>query len=208
MTKRELAYKIIHSLEGGKFNISESRYDIRYVMGYISQAYTYLIKKAFFDSKRYSDRYDGLPEEFISVFEDVDVKKNESRGIYYSDVPGTVISIYEDRGIKSISWMKDDEHFIRVSSGAAGVWGALESNLLGGKIGYWLEGKKIVYKNMNNIDPSNTTVLVRMLSGIELFDDNDTIPMPSDYEYEITMMVKDLLREKKTVEEDIVNDNA
>lgn len=208
MTKKELAYKIIHSLEGGKFKVSESRYDVRYVMRFIEDAYGYMIKNSFFDGKRYSDRYDTIPEEFISTFEDVDIKKNDNRDVYYSKLPGRIISIYEDRGLKSISWMQDDKPFIRVSPGSSGAWGSLESSALHGNIGYWVEGNNIIYKNMDNVDTDKDKVLVRMLSGIETLKDDDTIPMPIDYEYEITMMVKDLLQGKKTVEEDTTNDNA
>jgi hypothetical protein len=206
MTKRELARIVIDKLTGGNITNPDNKYDERYIMRLADSAIAYIIKTTFWKTRQESSY--ALPEEFVTIFENHPIKHNESRDIYYSDIPGSIISLPDNRGIEIYPMMDDATVFIHEPFGAFGAWNELPGHRLGDKKAYWLEGRIIRYRNLPLAYRKKTSVvLVKMLASLTGLDFDDRINMPDDMEFELIDLIVQFYREKKNTPEDAVNDN-
>lgn len=208
LTKRQIANQVIHLKSGGSNTGERDRYNIRYIMSFIEPAINYLIQKHFF-LWRNEDSY-SVVDEFCTTYNDVPVKFDTVRKLYYSDLPGSLISIPDDRGLRQISYMEGEDggasHMIRIPSGGTGAWNELEATDLMGQKGYWPEPGKVFYKNLPYELKTDGKVLIKMIVAVPDLGEDDIIPMPGSMELELIETVRRLLDEKNQPE-GIVNDN-
>lgn len=205
LTKEKIARQVIHLNSGGAITGERNRFDVRYIMSFIEPALNYLIQKYFFTSRN-EDSYQ-IPDEFITSFYEVPILLDNSRKLYYSDLPGSIISLPDDRGLRHVSPMEDEtDQFIRMPAGATGAWSKLEACDLEGEKGYWLEGRKIYYHNLPYQFKTDGVLLIKMIQSVNDLEEDEDIPMPGSMELELIETVRRLLMEKNQPE-GVVNDN-
>lgn len=181
ITKAILGEKIQRRIMGGDVPNSID-VDIRDVYLEMETVYSYIVEKSL---NLYGEDIQG---EFITVYEDVAITKNENRDRFYSQLPAQLISVRSTRnisGLRQVSPMKSEyDAFIPMKSGDATIYKGLEAgNLLGG-VGFWLEGDKIIYENMPSYW-NGKTVLVKMISSIYSLPEDAYIPIPAALELEM-----------------------
>ncbi len=204
ITKEIMGEKILRRIAGGDVS-SSIDVDIRDVYLEMETVYCYVVEK-------YLNLYgEDIQGEFITVYEDVPVIKNENRNRLYSQLPAQLISIRSTRnlsGLRQVSGMKDEyTAFIPMKSGDATVFYGLEaSNLLGG-VGYWLEGDKIIYENIPAYWEGKT-VLVKMISSIYSLPEDAYVPIPAALELEMEDAIYSRIMGMKQTPEDNIADRT
>lgn len=180
LTKSIWAEKIQRRIEGG--DISIPKVDKRDIYLAMEPARNQLIQKYL------NINPNDIPSEFVTTYENVMVLKDAARERFYSTLPAQLISVSikgkfsNTIGLRQISGMKDEyDVFIPMNSGDAGVFSGLEASGLGGKVGYWLEGSKVVYENMPYYF-ENKGVLIKMVSSVYSLGDDDYFPLPAGLE--------------------------
>lgn len=206
ITKKQLADEVIHILEGGNHNRNDSRYNRPYVYKYLDQALSFMIVKNFFQGRNMGEY--NLPEEFITDSYK-ELKQNTKRDLVYIYLPNRLVSLPNDRGLVSISWKQGEGDFkiVRVKNESHGAWNLLESATLINKVGYWLEGTKIYFKNIDE-NLVGKEVLVKHLLSLDHFDEDEELPIPGDYEAEMIQQVVNTLLMKDQQRQDLTTDNV
>jgi len=188
ITKRILGEKILRRINGGD-PATSSNVDIRDIYLSIEPARNSLIQKLLNSTQT------DISSEFESVYENIPVLLDTNRERFYSTLPAQLISLNikgnanNSIGVRQISGMKDEyDVFIPMNSNDTGVFFGLEAQGLHGKIGFWVENKKVIYENMPYYW-ENKTVLIKMISSIYDLDLDDFIPIPAGVEEELEQLV-------------------
>ena len=206
MTKKELAYQVVHTLSGGNITDTAEKYDERYIMQLSDLAVPFLVKMGYYQERK-RDSY-TIPPEFVKSYKDVPIKVDVDRDIYYSELPGVIISILSDKGVKIYPMQDMNSPFIQVKEGAAGAWGNLEAftTMQADEQLFWIEGKRAYYKDLKYYY-INKTVLISMTASVSGQSDSDQLAIPEDMEFDLVKLVVDWYSGKRTIPEDAVNDN-
>lgn len=201
ITKSIIAEKLLRKLFGGDYPTSRT-IDPRDIYLEAETAYAYVVQKYI------NITGDDISSEFITTYEDVPVLKNTNRNRLYSILPAQLISLNNGGGLRQVSGVKDEgDVFIQMRSGDEGIFYGLEANSLGGKTGYWLEGDRIIYKNLPAYYEGKT-VLVKMISSIYSLPEDEFIPIPAGVETEFEDLVYTRLLPQKQTPKDKINDNT
>lgn len=162
-----------------------------------------LIENSMFKDKD-SNGYDVLGD-FVSVHKNVEVKTDTDTDERYSLLPAPIISLKQDRGLVRVSEMKSSENaFAIVGNSSHDVFSILDVHYLNKKTEVYLEGNRLVYRNLGT---SVNKVLVKMVSGITALDGDDPIAVPASLEADLIAMVVDILRPSAMTPQDKTNDN-
>lgn len=206
ITKKILAEKILRKIYGGDYAPSASvkKQDVYLEMEAARNA---LIQKLLNQSQN------DIASEFETTYENVPVLKNENRDRFYSVLPAQLISLVIKNnssngiGVRQISGMRDEyDIFIPTNSNDSGVFYGLEAGGLSGKIGYWVEGDKVIYENLPYYWEGKT-VLIKMISSIYSLDEDDFIPIPAGEELNLEDLVFQRMTGIKAVPNDKIADN-
>ena len=203
-TKAIIGERILRRVYGGDIPAS-APVDIRDTYQEIENVWNYLIEK-------YLNLYgEDVQGEFISVYEDVEVLKNEKRDRLYAKLPAQLTSVRSTRnisGLRQISLLKDEYNvFIPMKTGDAATFSGLEAGSIGGRVAYWLEGSNIIFENM----PSGFCgkhLLVKMISAIEDLDPDEQLMIPASVVAELEEEVFRRITGMRQVEEDKIPDNV
>ncbi len=185
ITKRILGEKILRRINGGDVDPTRD-VDPRDVYLEAETCLSYLIEK-------YLNMYgEDIQGEFISVFEAVPLIKNTVRNRFYAILPAQLISVRSTRnisGLRQVSGSQDEyDVFIPMKTGDAAIFYGLEASSIGFKIGYWLEGDKIIFENMSP-EFEGKTVMVKMISSIYSTPEDDFIAIPASMELELEDLI-------------------
>lgn len=185
ITKRILGEKILRRINGGDIDPTRD-VDPRDVYLEAEAARNYLIEK-------YLNLYgEDIQGEFISVYEAVPLLKNTVRNRFYATLPAQLISVRSTRnisGLRQVSGSQDEyDVFIPMKTGDAGTFYGLEASNIGFKIGYWIEGDKIIFENMTP-EFAGKTVMVKMISSIYSLGEDEYIPIPASVELELEDLI-------------------
>lgn len=201
ISKVVLAEKILRRIYGGDYSPSAS----------VKKQDVYLEMEAARNSiiqNLLNKSYNDISSEFETTYEDVLVLKNVNRERFYSILPAQLISLVIKNnssngvGVRQISGMKDEyDVFIPMNSNDTGVFYGLEAGMLGGKIGYWVEGDKVFYENLPYYWEGKT-VLIKMISSIYSLDEDDFIPIPAGEELNLEDLVYQRMMGMKSAPED------
>jgi hypothetical protein len=200
ITKRIFAEQVLRLINGGDYPTSNP-IDERDVYLYGEQCLNYLLEK-------HLNLYgDDISSEFISTYEAVPILRNTVRNKLYSELPSQLVSLKGGRGLRQISTSQDEENvFIPINSGDDGVYRGLEASNLGGQIGYWLEGSKVLYKNMPDYFEGKT-VMIKMISSLSSIDEDERIMIPASVEKEFIDMVVAMMKGARFTPKDEIADN-
>ncbi len=120
-----------------------------------------------------------LPDQFISTYEDVEVKKNVNRNLKYIDFPATPVNLLENMGVNGVYAMEGSVDF-KYTKNRFKLNGYEE--YIGKSTFYWIEGKRVFFYNLS---PSVESVLVMMITSISDLNDDDEAPIPMGAEEDV-----------------------
>lgn len=152
----------------------ESSIDERELMLAIHQSLGTLVRLRFFEAKNTeSQEVDGAI--YYSVDENPVLKKGKK---YYINMPSTSISLPFGVDIKRVG-TEEGRGFIPAPNGFNDLHSGLLSSSLEGRIGYYKEGAKLIFINMNSLNNPESVDLVLALPFDSLEEDEE-INIPSD----------------------------
>ncbi len=208
MTKYSLSEQV-----KGILNSSGRDSDLDYqdLMQYIGQTLAYFVEANLFKNIKGGDtEVDG---QFIYAFPDIAVKYNSGMNLYYSELPSSYIGLPNGMGVALVCLpQSQDLPFVQVSQN---FLSASKGNLISdleGQYGYWIEGfnkslpttgGKIYYTNFGVNVP--TTVLVKLIAGVDNIGENDYLSIPSDIQKLIVDAVVERFMNQPPA--DVINDN-
>jgi|TARA_R100001509_G_scaffold148944_1_gene107080 hypothetical protein len=203
-TKKQLAEQIIRILNSGDVT-NDNSIDPRELLLAIEQERDRLVRLRLFESMNQGEG--GIPGDVVSTFDNITIKKDTTKDLLYSSLPGRVMSLPKDMGILHVSYTKDQYNaFIRMPNGSLSLYNGLLSSAIGGRGGYWLEGDRIYY-NSSVDDCCGNTVIIKMVMNSGDVDPNDIFPIPSDLESEVIRNIIQLYSPMKAAPNDEQNDN-
>lgn len=162
-----------------------------------------MIEAAMFKTKD-GNGYD-LNGEFISTYNNVEVKDDSDTGEQYSDLPAPLISLKNNRGLHRVSEMKNIyDAFSLVPNGSNDIFSILDVHYLNKKTEVYVQGDRIYYRNLR---PTVDKVLIKMVAGISALALDEPIPVPAIMEEEFIQRVSNMLTEQKVTPQDKTNDS-
>jgi len=190
---------IYQRINGGRLgtDINVYRIDIK---EYLPVAINAVIKEnQLLNIRLKRDEEELLPDQYISTFEDVEVKYDEKRDIKYIEFPKTPI-IDSGRAI-FIMPMQGEEDFNYIVSRTQ-LKGYDE--YIGKKTFFWLEGSKKAF--FKNISPLVKKVLLQIVTSIAEMENEDELPIPIGYEQKVLdSCVEWFLGQRFTPNDDLVD---
>lgn len=203
MQKGVLIELVLQRVSGGIVNQDTSRQVRREdIEAYLPASINYAITKQYYINKR-EDGESTIPNDFISTYY-VDVQYDQRRDIYYSMLPTQLISMDKNRGLRSISPIKGDDQFIEARFEARKHDSYYSGSTAQSTI-YRLIGDRVDY---DNISPSVTEVVIRMVSSIGSLNDEDEVPLPSGTEVEVIQICSEFFLGQRSAQPDFINNNT
>ncbi len=183
-----LSEQVMRLLNGGDYNPSDSKWDIREIELAVEQASAKLIRLRTFEEYR-----SGEPNSFgqyLATFSET-IKRDEVRNLSYIDIPARYISLPKGRGVQSIG-PEGNEYikYIPLDSGSLNFTNIRNAPYLQGNSGFWLEGMKAFLTN-----ELQGNVVVKLITGASLV---------ADMESDIVNQVYSIYRTEKP-EDKIIN---
>lgn len=175
------------------------------LMLYVEQCLGQLVKLNYFQNKQEGES--TVNGDFIYSFEDVGVKQDEAKSLFYSELPATSMALPHDMGVYGISCMKDQRNaFVRVPNGFMSLYNGLASSNLEGRQGYFLENKRVYYPNMDVAD-NIKGVLMKLVVPLGGIEPDEEINIPLDFQHDIVNKTTELFLLEQDRPKDIENDN-
>ena len=205
ITKYALAELALRRLSGGDIS-KDSEINIREMMLAVSQARDFVVRQELWQLLAMGEV--DIAGEYITTYEDVAIHKDDKKNLYYSDIPANYINLPKDMGVYQISLMQDQfNSFVPTSSTFFSMYRGLLSQDLGGRKGYFVEGKRVYYTNMASADDIEKALFKLVVSSSEV-DEDDIFPIPADKEMEVINMAVQSYLQMKQIPNDQLNDNA
>jgi hypothetical protein len=121
----------------------------------------------------------GLWDDYLTEYEDLPIKLDEKKNLYYTDLPAKVISLPNQLGVFQVSTMQDQSSiFIPTTVNSQWLYPNL-AEILQGNSGYYNEQKKIYFVNYNPNDNTDTILLKLIVDRSELDEEADYQIPPS-----------------------------
>jgi hypothetical protein len=203
-TKFSLAEQCLRILSGGDVS-KDSEIQIREVMLAVSQARDFLVRQELWQLLALGEV--DISGEYITSFEDVAVKKDVNKNLFYSDIPAEYINLPRDTGVYQISLMQDQfNSFVPVSASFLSMYRGLAAQNLNGRKGYFVEKGKVYYTGLESSD-NVEKVLIKLVVASSEIDEDDVFPIPADKELEVIRMAVQMYSMEKQIPNDQLNDN-
>lgn len=168
----------------------------------ISQARDRLLKREILQNKLETNSIYG---NWLSTFFDNKTYFDKNLGKYAIKLPARPISLIGDMGVYHVFPQGEEENmFIPVTTGFSAMHLKTLSKMLGGNMGYYLDGNKIVFLNKISTDQPITIRMVAMGEDIPL---DDYFPIDGSIEQEMLELAVNLYSTQKQINEDIISDS-
>lgn len=168
----------------------------------ISQARDRLLKREILQNKLETNSIYG---NWLSTFFDNKTYFDKNLGKYAIKLPARPISLIGDMGVYHVFPQGEEENmFIPVTTGFSAMHLKTLSKMLGGNMGYYLDGNKIVFLNKISTDQPITIRMVAMGEDIPL---DDYFPIDGSIEQEMLGLAVNLYSTQKQINEDIISDS-
>jgi len=202
LTKAEIA-ALIKEMKSGGDSPNTPKYHSQVIYKLAELARNYFIRMAYNMARNEGTKH--INGDFYSKYENVIVKDETSTDRVYFDLPAKLISLPKDRGLRAVTLMQDtSNHFNIVENGSDATFQGLEADDMGGPEVY-LEGQKAYLRHADNL--VGCGLLVRMISSIDKLDENEVIPIPSEFETDFIDKIVEMLNETKATPQDKHNDS-
>lgn len=205
--RSQISEQILRILAGGNIT-KDFRYDIREINLLVNQYRDALVRRDMLQDRQMNLLEDILydtTEDNVTTFENIEVLYNSNTNIYYSKMPVSPMSLPSGKGVFMVSLMQSQyKPFLPISPSFISSTYGTERADLGGNIGYYREGDKIIYHNIDCNKPKY--VLIKMIvSASDLSDEQ--LNIPNHLQAEIIQSIVALLQPALAVQEDNKNDN-
>lgn len=195
--KTQLAEQIIKILEGRLSK--DMKYSFREVELMVEQELALQIKINLFSNYKVGEAIN--PGQYLVTFEDVPVKRSESRNRDYIDIPARFVDLPGGKGLWSIGAMGNDYNkFIPLKAGSANFTTIYQVPFLQDNVGYEVEGMRAMFTK-DLINAGIDSCLVQLVAT-----NTPEINITSDMDMMVIKGVLEILGIEK--QSDKVNDNA
>lgn len=135
----------------------------------------------------------------------LEVKKDKVRDRKYVELNFSILGMNDNMGIVQVSLTAEDEgSFVGINPGMLSTYSILEAGGGAGRTMYWVEGKRIYFKN---IKPYATEVLVKCIPSIfGNLDEDEEIAQPYEFDALLVDGTVQSLQEQKFTPEDKAGD--
>jgi hypothetical protein len=205
MTKEQWVSLLVDYMAGGDCPADlRGRYHPIDVADYFSLLYSSVIFQVHGNAVRYRDY--AQFDSYVKAYNNVTVQYDTDRNEYYCLMPAEIISLPENRGIRSISPMKDQStKFWYSDNNTADIYKELEVNKIINKVSYYVEGNKVYFRNFDT-NYINDGLLFKIIVSLNAIADTDEIGLPAQMSGEIFVMLTNLLKSRPAEKQ--TNDNT
>jgi len=155
-------------------------------------AYGLIVKKLW-----YEGRNDGVSEingSFIFTFKDLLPTFDDDLGMFFITIPSSYLELPNESGVNMVSWMRSqDRPFVRLGTGAFGLFAGLQSSELGGNDIYTIEGSTMYFPNFKDIDVNisgkTRGILLKLAIAFDDIDIDEQLNISPAIQGEIVDMV-------------------
>ena len=133
------------------------------------------------------------------------IKFDKNRDRKYIEFPFSILGMSNGMGIFQVSLTQEDEgSFVSVAPGMLSTYSVLEAGGAANRTLYWVEGKRIYFKNLK---PYAEYVLLKAVPSIfNNLREDEEIPQPYDFDNILIDGVTASLQEQKYTPEDRASD--
>jgi len=203
MTKRNYIDLIIDWLAGGDAPADiKGKYHPEIISKHIETIYNAII---FEDSmaRIHKKQYSNLDSYTKTYY--VDLELDEIRDEYYFTLPGDIIQLPDNRGIRKICLKQDQAYsFIYRSNNTVDIYSELEASMVHDRPRYYLENVKVYIDEELREEIVEEGLLAKLVVSFNEFEDTDELPVPAGKDNMIFDMIVEKLR-KKPKEENYSN---
>lgn len=197
-TKRKFAEQLRNILYPNP--TPDAKLDLQVAMTAVSQSRDEYVRNMIFQNKMETNIVYG---NWVSSYNDVQIKYDKSRKEYYSFLPVNVISLDSDRGVQRV--FRDghpEDEYLPLPRGFKSMFSGSIAKSLEGESGFYLAGNKIIYVQNEDVDCKMCIDVVAQSEDIGMYDE---FPVDSSATLQILARALDIYKLQKGIPEDAIN---
>ena len=180
----------------------DAKLDLQVAMLAVSQARDEYVRNFIFANKAETNIVFG---NWVSEYNDVEIKYDATRKQYYSFLPANVISLDNDRGVQRVFKTESPEdEYLPLPRGFKAITRNSLSASLEGESGFYLAGNKIVFVQKENLDCRLSMDLIVQSEDIGMYDE---FPVDSGATFAILERAINIYQLQKGIPQDLTNNN-
>jgi hypothetical protein len=173
---------------------------LQVAMAAVSQSRDEYVRNMIFQNKMETNIVYG---NWVSSYNDVQIKYDKSRKEYYSFLPVNVISLDSDRGVQRV--FRDghpEDEYLPLPRGFKSMFSGSIAKSLEGESGFYLAGNKIIYVQNEDVDCKMCIDVVAQSEDIGMYEE---FPVDSSATLQILTRALDIYKLQKGIPEDAIN---
>jgi hypothetical protein len=197
-TKRKFAEQLRNILYPNP--TPDAKLDLQVAMTAVSQSRDEYVRNMIFQNKMETNIVYG---NWVSSYNDVQIKYDKSRKEYYSFLPVNVISLDSDRGVQRV--FRDghpEDEYLPLPRGFKSMFSGSIAKSLEGESGFYLAGNKIIYVQNEDVDCKMCIDVVAQSEDIGMYEE---FPVDSSATLQILTRALDIYKLQKGIPEDAIN---
>lgn len=197
-TKRKFAEQLRNILYPNP--TPDAKLDLQVAMTAVSQSRDEYVRNMIFQNKMETNIVYG---NWVSSYNDVQIKYDKSRKEYYSFLPVNVISLDSDRGVQRV--FRDghpEDEYLPLPRGFKSMFSGSIAKSLEGESGFYLAGNKIIYVQNEDVDCKMCIDVVAQSEDIGMYEE---FPIDSSATLQILTRALDIYKLQKGIPEDAIN---
>lgn len=215
-SKKKIADQALMIISGG-MPTRDSAIHIQEILIAVEQAFATVVKGSWFQNK--NEGISELNGTYVYTFKNQLILKDDDLNQWYTDLPASYIDLPHEIGIQTVAFMpiprtntqpvsqgSQDDAIVRVPNGFLSLTRDLEVAGLSGRIGYYVEGTRIYYVNMNTSN-YGSKVMIKLNVSLDGIDEDELINIPPEIQKQIVDMVVERYMTEQVAPKDILNDN-
>ena len=199
-TKRKFAEQLRNILYPNP--TPDAKLDLQVAMTAVSQSRDEYVRNMIFQNKMETNIVYG---NWVSSYNDVQIKYDKSRKEYYSFLPVNVISLDSDRGVQRV--FRDghpEDEYLPLPRGFKSMFSGSIAKSLEGESGFYLAGNKIIYVQNEDVDCKMCIDVVAQSEDIGMYEE---FPVDSSATLQILTRALDIYKLQKGIPEDAINNS-
>lgn len=178
----------------------DAKLDLQVAMTVVSQARDEYVRNTILQNKIETNIVYG---NWVSSYNDVEIKYDPARKEYYSFLPVNVISLDSDRGVQRVfKASSPEDEYIPVSRGFKAMYRDSLAKALEGESGFYLAGNKIIFVQEEDVDCKLCIDVIAQSEDIDMYEE---FPVDSSATIQILTRASELYRLQKGIPEDQSN---
>lgn len=178
LTKKKIAESIILRANGGRLSTT-SNIDERDVYETLNMVAAQMIAQDMRIQMREKGR-NNIDAAWVRQYPKVQIKYDSVTDECYINFPSARINLDDDYDIQFIGWPQAGQSWPQESQGSQDAWRLLEAGYTKSTYPYYLVGNQARFRTMPK-RYQGKNVLVRMVAGIDGYNEDDSLPIPSTF---------------------------